>query len=682
MARFHHKTIKIVSIITLAAFALTNTGMSYAYKSPSNLRQISAAQANGADKEIAGAILVDTDSHLKADDKFGEALRAILEFGPNGQPTEASIVRRNLVALAYPFAVQEVRLFVKSKYPNANVEALNIAITLHGSTAKGLALESSDLDIGILIDDSDLGSNITINSRDKIEILRIVIRLLNAAIDEHKLEVRKFSLREKRVAARLRKVTFFSEIVANLHRGRFVKVISNIFYINIGSIEAMRGEILRVITASDNSDIFWSKIQRQWSELAKVVGNKHELRHDPSEVLHAVLPDLSIMCDIYGVNAPAVGTAVGRDIPSEARGGQPARADGAGLFSQDELTVISERCSALADVYPKLSIYSRGLLLEPDILVVLVGIKPVYVIYTDDIDVFPLFDEMQQIIDINRFDLLVKYPYVVSMGHFRRRMRESGRFLVKKSIITEDIMRLLGAENYGDRNFQELINILNRYAGHFGRLTPGREEFHGFLCGYPLEDIDYVLEHRGSLTPEDVLTSAYGFQAISETKEDGPMNRVFERWDTALDYAYAALSSQPGFEIAMPRSALKAYKECAVNAGGVMTATIGENDDAEQTMREVVLVVTDDRQYSDSLNSNSNKQKIEDVNIVPVLLSQDRPYDEQIQEAIRENNNPSRIYIHLINQSVILQLNGMSLTPIDSIDEQTSDPAEIFLISA
>ncbi|PIY84768.1 MAG: hypothetical protein COY77_00760, partial [Candidatus Omnitrophica bacterium CG_4_10_14_0_8_um_filter_43_18] len=92
--------------------------------------------------------------------------------------------------------------------------------------------------------------------------------------------------------------------------------------------------------------------------------------------------------------------------------------------------------------------------------------------------------------------------------------------------------------------------------------------------------------------------------------------------------------------------------------------------------------VTDDRQYSDSLNSNSNKQKIEDVNIVPVLLSQDRPYDEQIQEAIRENNNPSRIYIHLINQSVILQLNGMSLTPIDSIDEQTSDPAEIFLISA
>ena len=56
MARFHHKTIKIVSIITLAAFALTNTGMSYAFNQPSNLRRESIAEANGGDKEIAGAL--------------------------------------------------------------------------------------------------------------------------------------------------------------------------------------------------------------------------------------------------------------------------------------------------------------------------------------------------------------------------------------------------------------------------------------------------------------------------------------------------------------------------------------------------------------------------------------------------------------------------------------------------
>jgi len=101
---------------------------------------------------------------------------------------------------------------------------------------------------------------------------------------------------------------------------------------------------------------------------------------------------------------------------------------------------------------------------------------------------------------------------------------------------------------------------------------------------------------------------------------------------------------------------------------------------ASQPAKEVVLVVTDDRQYSDSLNSNSNKQKIEDVNIVPVLLSQDRPYQEQIQEAI-DQNHPSRVYVYLVRQADLQGL-SMEVTPVKDIDRQSNDPIDILLISA
>jgi len=80
------------------------------------------------------------------------------------------------------------------------------------------------------------------------------------------------------------------------------------------------------------------------------------------------------------------------------------------------------------------------------------------------------------------------------------------------------------------------------------------------------------------------------------------------------------------------------------------------------------------------LNSNSNKQKIEDVNIVPVLLSQDRPYQEQIQEAI-DQNHPSRVYVYLVRQADLQGL-SMEVTPVKDIDRQSNDPIDILLISA
>jgi hypothetical protein len=244
---------------------------------------------------------IETDKHLDENDEYAYILRQIIDFGPQGKPTEASITRRNLIASIYPNAVAALSNFIKERYPDANTNNLGVSITIQGSSAKGLAMDDSDLEIRLLVDDTTLGSGIKIDAKYKQKMIVLVLNLFNEAIIKEGLSVRRFSLKMDRT----HKVTFISEILNNPDRGRYVKAIADIFYVNIGNIELMRSKVLRVIISLENPEKKWNQIRTQWAGFLKVSFNKHKDRIGPgnTSIEYLRLPDLETICRIYGVDA-------------------------------------------------------------------------------------------------------------------------------------------------------------------------------------------------------------------------------------------------------------------------------------------------------------------------------------------------------------------------------------------
>lgn len=248
-------------------------------------------------KEKYQYYLIDLASKQGVGNEFLAVLQEISNFGPQGHPSRASNVRRDLVAAIYPKAVSAISGFIKGAYPDVNTENLGVAITIQGSTAKGLAMDDSDLEIRLLIDDTDLG--VKLEAKHKQEIIKLVLNLLNETMDSEKLKVRRFSLKMDRT----HKVTFISEILDNPLRGRYVKAIADIFYTNIGDIESMRSKVLEAIVSLDDSEKKWNQIRNQWNGFLRVSFNKHKDRIDPKDVSieFLELPDLRAMCRIYNL---------------------------------------------------------------------------------------------------------------------------------------------------------------------------------------------------------------------------------------------------------------------------------------------------------------------------------------------------------------------------------------------
>ncbi|HPS19383.1 MAG TPA: GNAT family N-acetyltransferase [Candidatus Omnitrophota bacterium] len=251
-------------------------------------------------------------SHIDFRDDYGESLRRLWNFGPKGVPTEESVLRRLVVNLAYEMIVEQIRAFVKTKYPGADIDKLGVNVMLFGSSAKGLSIETSDIDFGLFIDDTELGSGIKVDPGYKSALVKIAVSALNEVIDKNGFNVKRFSVQLKRVNARANDVIIASHMLSREFGHRIFRDLANIFYINFGPIEIMRKKALQIVMNSANPEKTWENVCKWWSGYAKVIGNKHELRVSLDEIVEESLlislPDLKTMCSIYNIEyrLPAV----------------------------------------------------------------------------------------------------------------------------------------------------------------------------------------------------------------------------------------------------------------------------------------------------------------------------------------------------------------------------------------
>lgn len=241
------------------------------------------------------------DHHRSVNDEFGSRLRTMWDFGPEGVPSIASKIRRDLIREVYPQAIGAVTAFIQARYPRIDASRIKIAFTVQGSTAKGLAQEDSDIEFRLLIDDTELGDGFALEPNCKQEIIQLVLRLFNKIISERDLSIRSFSLKRNRA----HKVTYLSQIINQPFKRRNISAIAEIFRINIGPIDSIRTKVLSFISSLENPVTTWGKVQKQWKQYLHVTYNKHKDRVDfnqiDSDYLELKLPDLKTLCGIYGV---------------------------------------------------------------------------------------------------------------------------------------------------------------------------------------------------------------------------------------------------------------------------------------------------------------------------------------------------------------------------------------------
>jgi len=243
------------------------------------------------------------DAHLFINDEFGQAIRKIYNFGPKGLPTQASVIRRDLLIRSYPRISAQIRNLLGRVYEGMDVQRIGIAITMQGSTAKGMAIEPSDIELRIVINDSFLAAS-QLRDRYKKEIIKSALQLLNEEIINNHLPVRKFNLEYSRES----KITFLSAVLRDSFRRKFFKPIADIFYINIGDIEPMRRKVLESIAAIERPVELWAKITAQWAQFLNILNNKHKDRlvfdvESPGFSI-SKLPDLRTMFKVFDISQP------------------------------------------------------------------------------------------------------------------------------------------------------------------------------------------------------------------------------------------------------------------------------------------------------------------------------------------------------------------------------------------
>lgn len=89
-----------------------------------------------------GTVVAQTaiDEHSSSKDEYADVLNRLSNFGPNGKPSQASLVRRELLIEAYPEIVRSITDYFGETYPDADFSSLKIIITIGGSTSTGSRL--------------------------------------------------------------------------------------------------------------------------------------------------------------------------------------------------------------------------------------------------------------------------------------------------------------------------------------------------------------------------------------------------------------------------------------------------------------------------------------------------------------------------------------------------------------
>lgn len=252
-------------------------------------------------------------------------------------------------------------------------------------------------------------------------------------------------------------------------------------------------------------------------------------------------------------------------------------------FTERELTDIAARIQKIREIYPRLAPPSRKSILAPDVLGVLVGVKPAYIAYLESSDkgMDPENDIRERKVRLESiaavpklqelFGLKMVSGYLFSENFFYQRLKQEGRFLVDQGVVSEaDLARLTGSE---PERTKAVIGLLANSKFKNNAQTV----LDGFLMGYSVDDIlDYLanvpsnLFEYLSLDPkikqmktkelkDNAKMSQYGFVLFS--KNHPRAERFLHRWDIAVDIAYQSLSDLPGFEGNLSLETLRTFQQ-------------------------------------------------------------------------------------------------------------------------
>ena len=213
-------------------------------------------------------------------------------------------------------------------------------------------------------------------------------------------------------------------------------------------------------------------------------------------------------------------------------------------FSCEDSAMIASRTKAIADAYPALTRPARQVLLHPNIFPVFLGVKDSYIQYTDNPYTEQLCREVCAIPGIGQqFGLLFTNAYIINLLRFKQRISNDGDFLSAKGCMSPAQVDFFRDRLVDNTWVERLSPILSRFI----KWSTERTYFHGFLTGYPIEDIEYAvrMENKGALSYATVISDLFGNNMLSD--ENPTAFALLKRWESDMRFGYAPLSHFPHF---------------------------------------------------------------------------------------------------------------------------------------
>ncbi len=282
-----------------------------------------------------------------------------------------------------------------------------------------------------------------------------------------------------------------------------------------------------------------------------------------SAVTPLILASMNKFFAVRGISGILPGIFLGSIILSFID--QPADNDEPGdIVSFQEIESDPEfqkRKEYLVELYKELSPESKKIFLYPEVLAVFLGVRFAYIYYSErgDPPVEPLAMDVMQDETFKKLGIWIAGPYIMYMKDVLQRLRKKGRFLVENNIITSrELALLISEEEKDEKESTELfVDLLKKYMDD----VPGRDEFHGFILGYPLEDISNfkkMIEQYGGIPSEFIRKSKYGLEIVREKDQ---AKEMLDLWDDAIQCGYDIFSNEPDFEDVMDRDTLFTYRK-------------------------------------------------------------------------------------------------------------------------
>ncbi len=235
----------------------------------------------------------------------------------------------------------------------------------------------------------------------------------------------------------------------------------------------------------------------------------------------------------------------------------------AGLFPESEKRRIEYQTEVLARVYPKLGGEAKKILLDPQILLVLMGVKPFYKrLGPDDPDPMILFNALNESPEFkdSRLHLALNGEYFYSVTHVAIQLLQNQPFLEQLGFVDEhdqtDLRRL--GKAFQEKDIQTIRQITHELLARLiDKLNPQLNTskpagLFGVLFGYPLDDTRAYM--RVIDAGEDALASMHGTTEPSKYKNlslfnagTGTGERHIRRLEAAVDYAYSRFHGLPDF---------------------------------------------------------------------------------------------------------------------------------------